>query len=345
MSIAQHHFVWKSIILINADNWSLIIPDPKVKSCPVVSIREETWASSLSPVHTGSVPQSSGTPICGELIWYNMKKKDESWKSREIPQRCSGAWYSGAQWFANLWPRSCTCSSSASLRPCWPMIQPFQHLPGDHWNKLMTILPTLSPQILRSSPIAFNKIPIRQLHLGIVSGLGVAVLTSVFTPVSGGQVIILEVLLIDIYPCVRGSSNYFRSALQIYQFLFKVPCKCHTLHVSMNVLIWQQHLIFFKNDDIFRTFAPNFQLSPATCLASTLLHRISPVKVNFQDVLVNILQTDIGWSPLWRPVSTVVVVMTNVMNLDDLRFPLKAAAMVAGQCGGAVLAAGTKSIF
>ena len=62
MSIAQHHFVWKSIILINADNWSLIIPDPKVKSCPVASIREETWASSLSPVHTGSVPQSSGTP-------------------------------------------------------------------------------------------------------------------------------------------------------------------------------------------------------------------------------------------------------------------------------------------
>ena len=37
--------------------------------------------------------------------------------------------------------------------------------------------------------------------------------------------------------------------------------------------------------------------------------------------------------------------MTNVMNLDDLRFPLKAAAMVAGQCGGAVLAAGTKSII
>ena len=34
--------------------------------------------------------------------------------------------------------------------------------------------------------------------------------------------------------------------------------------------------------------------------------------------------------------------MTNVMNLDDLRFPLKAAAMVAGQCGGAVLAAGQK---
>ena len=219
-----------------------------------------------------------------------MKKKDESSKSREIPQRCSGAWYSGAQWFANLWPRSCTCSSSASLRPCWPMIQPFQHLPGDHWNKLMTILPTSSPQTLRSSPIAFIIIPIRQLHLGIVSGLGVAVLTSVFTPVSGGQVIILEVLLIDIYPCVRGSSNYFRSALQIYQFLFKVPCKCHTLHVSMNVLIWQQHLIFFKNYDIFRTFPQNFQLSPATCLASTLLHRISPVKVNFQDVLVNILQ-------------------------------------------------------
>ena len=54
------------------------------------------------------------------------------------------------------------------------------------------------------SPIAFIMIPIRQLHLGIVSGLGVAVLTSVFTPVSGGQVIILEVLLIDIYPCVRG---------------------------------------------------------------------------------------------------------------------------------------------
>ena len=37
--------------------------------------------------------------------------------------------------------------------------------------------------------------------------------------------------------------------------------------------------------------------------------------------------------------------MTNVMNLGDLRFPLKAAAMVAGQCGGAVLAAGTKSII
>ena len=37
--------------------------------------------------------------------------------------------------------------------------------------------------------------------------------------------------------------------------------------------------------------------------------------------------------------------MTNVMNLGDLRFPLKAAAMVAGQCGGAVLAAGTKSIL
>ena len=35
----------------------------------------------------------------------------------------------------------------------------------------------------------------------------------------------------------------------------------------------------------------------------------------------------------------------SVMNLDDLRFPLKAAAMVAGQCGGAVLAAGTKSIL
>ena len=40
-----------------------------------------------------------------------------------------------------------------------------------------------------------------------------------------------------------------------------------------------------------------------------------------------------------------VVVMMSVMNLDDLRFPLKAAAMVAGQCGGAVLAAGTKSIL
>ena len=83
--------------------------------------------------------------------------------------------------------------------------------------------PSSSPQTLRSSPIAFIMIPIRQLHLGIVSGLGVAVLTSVFTPVSGGQVIILEVLLIDINPCVWGSSNYFRSALQIYQFLFKVP--------------------------------------------------------------------------------------------------------------------------
>ena len=163
---------------------------------------------------------------------------------------------------------------------------------------------------------------------------------------SGGHVIISEVLLIDIYPCVKGSSNYFRSALQIYQFLFKVPCKCHTLHVSMNVLIWQQHLIFLKNYGIFRTFPQNFQLSPATCLASTLLHRISPVKVNFQDALVNILQfADIGWSPLWRPVSTVVVVVTNVMNLGDLRFPLKAAAMVTGQCGGAVLAAGTKSIL
>ena len=145
-----------------------------------------------------------------------MKKNDDISKSREIPQRCSGAWNSGAQWFANLWPRSCTCSSSASLRPCWPMIQPFQHLPGDHWNKLMTILSTSSPQTLRSSPIALNIIPIRQLHLGIVSGLGVAVLTSVFTPVSGGQVIILEVLLIDIYPCVRGSRNYFRSASHRY---------------------------------------------------------------------------------------------------------------------------------
>ena len=69
------------------------------------------------------------------------------------------------------------------------------------------------------------------------------------------------------------------------------------------------------------------------------------MKVNFQDVLVNILQVDIRRSPFLRPVSTVVVVMTNLMKLSDLRFPLKAAAMVAGQCGGAVLAAGTKSIL
>ena len=119
-------------------------------------------------------------------------------KHREIQQRCSGAWYSGVQWFASLWPRSCTCSSSAWPRPCWPMIQPFQRLPGDHWNKLMTILSTSSPQTLRSSPIAFIIIPIRQLHLGIVSGLGVAVLTSVFTPVSGGQVIILDISLLQV---------------------------------------------------------------------------------------------------------------------------------------------------
>ena len=46
--------------------------------------------------------------------------------------------------------------------------------------------------------IAFIIIPIRQLHLGIVSGLGVAVLTSVFTPVSGGQVIILDISLLQV---------------------------------------------------------------------------------------------------------------------------------------------------
>ena len=164
-----------------------------------------------------------------------MKKKDESSKSREIPQRCSGVWYSGAQWFANLWPRSCTCSSSASLRPCWPMIQPFQHLPGDHCNKLMTILSTSSPQTLRSSPIAFIITPIRQLHLGIVSGLGVAVLTSVFTPVSGGQVIILELLLIDIIPVSGGQvtisevlfryiNSYLRSPANATHFMFQWMC-------------------------------------------------------------------------------------------------------------------------
>ena len=54
------------------DHWSLIIPDPKVQSCPMASIREETWASSLSPVHTGLVPQSSGTPNGDHS--YNMKK-------------------------------------------------------------------------------------------------------------------------------------------------------------------------------------------------------------------------------------------------------------------------------
>ena len=99
----------------------------------------------------------------------------------------------------------------------------------------MTILSTSSPQTLRSSPIAYIIIPIRQLHLGIVSGLGVAVLTSVFTPVSGGQVIILEVLLIDINPCVRGSSNYLE-VLFIDISLISGLLQMHTLHVSINVL-------------------------------------------------------------------------------------------------------------
>ena len=60
----------------------------------------------------------------------------------------------------------------------------------------------------------------------------------------------------------------------------------------MHVPVWQQHFRIRckKWWHFFLTFPQNFQLSPATCLASTLLHRISPVKVSFQDVLVNILK-------------------------------------------------------
>ena len=60
MSSGQHHHVF---LLTLFDYCLFIIPDPKVKSCPVASTRERTWVSFLSPVHTGPpVPQSSGTP-------------------------------------------------------------------------------------------------------------------------------------------------------------------------------------------------------------------------------------------------------------------------------------------
>ena len=69
--------------------------------------------------------------------------------------------------------------------------------------------------------IAFIIIPIRQLHLGIVSGLGVAVLTSVFTPVSGGQVIILEVLF-------RVVKSYLGSPANTTHFMFQWMCQYDT---------------------------------------------------------------------------------------------------------------------